>query len=163
MKLIRQRIYRNPWYLRLLLYEIQIVLFPSDLSGNREEVKALSTIRIYSDYFVTNGSFLLVSSAFLINNEIQNLKWTYCGNTGTQFCMSQNSANHLIISPTMPDSTVTWRRAGVVAWKLSSPGKELTFSYLVVFQWNSSLVYFVFFFFFFPVFNFSKFSIGLFC
>ena len=118
------------------------------LNGNREEVKVPSTVRICSDYFVPNGSFLLVSTAFLINNEIQNLKWTYCGNTGTQFCMSQNSANHLIISPTMPDSTVTWRRAVVVAWKLSSPGKESTFSYLVVFHWNSSLVYFIFVLFF---------------
>lgn len=131
------------------------------LNGNREEVKALSTIRICSDYFVPNGSSLLVTSAFLIDNEIQNLKWIYCGNTGTQFCMSQNSANHLIISPAMPDSTVTWCREVVAAWKLSSPGKESTFSYLVVFQWNSSLVYFVFWFFS-PVFNFSKCSIGLF-
>lgn len=44
------------------------------LNGNREEVKALATIRICSDYFVPNGSFLLVTSAFLIDNEIQNLK-----------------------------------------------------------------------------------------
>lgn len=52
-----------------LLFFLQI-----DLNGSREEVKVLSTKRKCSDYFAPDGRFLPVTSAFLIDNEMQTLK-----------------------------------------------------------------------------------------